>query len=133
MSQGERRFSESLRLRDSYRTHQEQDNRKTSLTLTPVAKPVSTNTQTQILDWKATAKESVKVAGRFMETLLKKVLQCVTANPVQMAFSIAKVIIEIKDVGCHLLSWALADYYIRWLEATKTSLYNFSKKRQTDS
>jgi len=51
------------------------------------------------------------VAGRFMEMLLKKVPGCVTMNPVQMAFSIAKVIIEIKDVGCRFLSWALADYY----------------------
>ena len=126
------RFSESLRLRDQYKTRIEQDNRQTSFTLTPVAGTVSTN-PTQISDWKATAKESVKVAGRFTETLLKKVPQCVTANPVQMAFSIAKVIIEIKDVRCRLLSWALADYYVRRLEATKASLYNFSKKRQTDS
>jgi len=65
--------------------------------------------------------------------LLKKVPGCVTTNPVQMAFSIAKVIIEIKDVGCRLLSWALADYDIRRLEATKTSLYKVSKIRQTDS
>jgi len=91
------------------------------------------NTQTQTSDWKATAKEGVKVAGRFTEMLLKKVPGCVTTNPVEMAFSIGKVIIEIKDVGCRLLSWTLADYDIRRLEATKTSLYNFSKERQADS
>ena len=81
---------------------------------------------------KANAIEGVKVVGRFAQTLIKKVPECVTTNPVQMAFSIAKVIIELKDVGCRLVSWELADYYIRRSEATKTSSY-VSKKRQTDS
>ena len=101
--------------------------------MTPVAGPVSTTTQTQISDWKVNGKESATVAGRFTETLLKKVPECVTTNPVKMAFSIAKVIIEIKAVGCRLLSWDLANYYIRPLEATKASLYDVLKKRQTDS
>ena len=75
---------------------------------------------------------SLKVAGRFAQTLIKKVPGCVSTNPVQMAFSIAKVIIEMKDVCCRLVSWALVDYYIRRLEATKASLY-VSKKQQKDS
>jgi hypothetical protein len=73
------------------------------------------------------------VAGRFTQTLLKRVPGCVTANPVQMAFSIAKVILEIRDVGWPFSFWALADYYIRRLKTTKTSLYNVSKKQQADS
>ena len=104
------------------RTRLEEDNREI---LPPVAGPVSNQ--------KANVIEGFKVAGRFAQTLIKKVPECVTTNPVQMAFSIAKVIIEMKDVGYRLVSWALIDYYIRKLEATKTSLYNFSKTRQTDS
>ena len=77
--------------------------------------------------------EGFKVAGRFAQTLIKKVPECVTTNPVQMAFSIAKVIIEMKDVGCRLVSQALADYHIRQLKATKTSLDNVSKIRQRNS
>ena len=34
--------------------------------------------------------------------LLKKVPDCVDTNPVKVAFSIAKVTIEIKDVGFYL-------------------------------
>jgi hypothetical protein len=54
------------------------------------------------LDWKATVKEGLGVAARFAQTLLKKLPDCVDSNPVKMAFSIAKVIIEIKDVCRHL-------------------------------
>ena len=82
-----------------------------------------------VSNWKANTIEGGKVAWRFAQTLIKKVPECVTTNPVQMAFSIAKVLIEMKDVGCRLVSWALVDYYIRRLEATKTSFYA-SKKQQ---
>ena len=51
-------------------------------------------------DWKAIAKDRLGVASRFTQTLLKKLPDCVDTNPVKVAFSIAKVIIEIKDVGC---------------------------------
>jgi hypothetical protein len=61
------------------------------LTLTPIASPVSANPQ-------VTIKENLNVAGRFAQTLLKKLPECVDTNPVKMAFSIAKVIIEIKNV-----------------------------------
>ena len=37
-----------------------------------------------------------------MQTLLKKVPDCVDTNPVKVAFSIAKVIIEINDVSVSL-------------------------------
>ena len=50
----------------------------------------------------AITKESLGLASRFAQTLLKKVPACVDANPVKVAFSIAKVIIEIKDVRCYL-------------------------------
>ena len=75
------------------RIHLEKENRET---LPPVAGPVSNR--------KANAIEGFKVAGRFVQTLIKKVPECVSTNPVQMAFSIAKVIIEMKDVGCRLVS-----------------------------
>ncbi|CAA7265017.1 unnamed protein product [Cyclocybe aegerita] len=65
---------------------------------TPPVQPTSTNPQTQISDRKATAKEGFGVASRFAQTLLKKVPACVESNPVKMAFSIANVIIEIKEV-----------------------------------
>ena len=133
MGQGEMWFTKSLHLRDEYRTHLEEDSCKTSPPLAPVAEPVSMKTQSQISGWKVTAKESLKVAGQFMQMLLKRVPRCVTANLVQMALSITKVILEIKDVGWPFLSWALADYYIRQLKATKMSLYNVSKKQQADS
>ena len=54
------------------------------------------NQATQVSDWK----DRLGVASRFVQTLLKKVPSCVDTNPVKVAFSIAKVIIEIKDVGC---------------------------------
>ena len=75
------------------------------------------------------------MASRFAQTLLKKLLDCINTNPVKMAFSIAKVIIEIKDVGCCLCilyTWALHRLtIIRRSETTKTSLRNISKKRKT--
>jgi len=52
-----------------------------------------------VSDWKATAKEGLGVASRFAQMLLKKLPDCIDTNPVKMALSIAKVIIEIKDVG----------------------------------
>jgi len=48
---------------------------------------------------KSTAKEDLGVAWRFTQTLLMKVLDCIDTNPVKMAFSFAKAIIEIKNVG----------------------------------
>ena len=59
------------------------------------------NSQTQA-DWKAITKDRLGVASRFAQTLLKKVPSCIDTNPVKAAFSIAKAIIEIKDVGCYL-------------------------------
>ena len=54
----------------------------------------------QVSDWKAITKDGLGVTSRFLQTLLKRVPECVDTNPVKVAFSIAKVIIEIKDVGC---------------------------------
>lgn len=38
------------------------------------------------------------IAGRFVQTALKKLPDCVDSNPVKMALSIFKTIIDIKDV-----------------------------------
>ena len=62
----------------------------------------ATNSQPSVSDWKATANEGLGVGSRFTQTLLKKLPSCVDTNPVKMAFSIAKAIIEIKDVGHRL-------------------------------
>jgi len=75
---------------------------KTSPTSTPTADPAPTNPQAQVSDWKATAKEGLGIASRFTQTLLKKLPECVDNNPVKVALSIVKAIIEIKDVGCRL-------------------------------
>jgi hypothetical protein len=56
----------------------------------------------QISDWKAFTKDGLGVASRFAQTLLKKLPDCVDTNSVKMAFSIAKVIIEVKYVRCCL-------------------------------
>jgi hypothetical protein len=58
------------------------------------------------LDRKAAANESLKVAGRFAQTLLKKLPDCTDwHNPVKMALNIVKAIIDIKDVrGCLSIS-----------------------------
>ena len=55
-----------------------------------------------VSDWKTTAKDGLGVTSRFAQTLLKKLPDYVDTNPVKMAFSIAKAIIEIKDVGRRL-------------------------------
>ena len=75
--------------------------------MAPIAGPVTKNSHAQVSDWKANTKESLNVAARFVQTLIKKVPECVDPNPVKMAFSIAKVIIEIKDVGYHIYTLSL--------------------------
>lgn len=60
------------------------------------------NLQILASDWKVTAKEGLRVASQFMQTLLKWVPECVNTNPVNVAFTIAKVIINIKDVSHYL-------------------------------
>jgi len=46
----------------------------------------------------STTKENLKVAGRFIQTLMTKLPEIVDTNPAKMALSLAKVIIEIKKV-----------------------------------
>jgi len=46
----------------------------------------------------STTKENLKVAGRFIQTLMTKIPGIVDTNPVKMALGLAKVIIEIKKV-----------------------------------
>ena len=80
----------------------------------------SMDSQTLVSDWKATP---LGVAPRFAQTLLK-LPDCVDTNPVKMAFSIAKAIIQIlkKMWVVVSVSRAQADYYLRRLETTRTSL-----------
>ena len=58
-----------------------------------------------VSDWKAIAKGHLGVASRFTQTILKKLPDCINTDPVKMAFSIARVIIGIKDVGCCLFMY----------------------------
>ena len=74
----------------------EEDDRETNIASTMIA---GLNSQMQASDWKANTKDRLGVTSRFMQTLLKKLPACVDTNPVKVAFSIAKVIIEIKDVS----------------------------------
>ena len=76
----------------------EEDDHRAGLTLTIT----ETNSQMQAPDWKAITKDGLGVTSRFVQTILKRLPECVDTNPVKMAFSIAKVIIEMKDVGCCL-------------------------------
>ena len=79
------------------------------------------NSQTEE-DWKAITKERLGVASRFAQTLLKKVPGCIDINPVKVAFSIAKAIIEIKDVGYYLCIWDTAWLLYQVVEDNKDEL-----------
>src|SRR5260221_2552450 len=58
----------------------------------------------------STAKDLRGVASSFTQMLLKKAPDVVDGNPVKLAFSIAKIILQIKDV-CHCSScWCLTDW-----------------------
>lgn len=46
----------------------------------------------------ARVREGLEMAGRFVQTLLKELPNCIDSNPVKMALSIVKAIIAIKDV-----------------------------------
>jgi len=46
----------------------------------------------------STTKENLKVAGKFIQTLMTKLPEIVDTNPAKMALSLAKVITEIKKV-----------------------------------
>ena len=62
----------------------------------------------------STTKESLKVTGRFIQMLMTKLPAIVDGNPVKMALSIAKVIIEIKKVNpCFSILHAKNDHYPR--------------------
>ena len=45
-------------------------------------------------------KDTLGVAGRFAKTLLQKLPDVVDTNPVKVALSVAKVVLEAKDVSC---------------------------------
>jgi len=68
----------------------------------------------------STTKENLKVAGRFIQTLMTKLPGIVDGNPAKMALSLAKVIIEIKQVRHLSLQRSLTDYHHRVLKATWT-------------
>ena len=66
----------------------------------------------------STTKENLKVAGRFIQTLMTKLPEIVDTNPAKMALSLAKVIIEIKKVRHHSLPRSLTDDRPRVLKQT---------------
>ena len=90
VGQGELQQAFYLRPADWHRASIEEE----EISLTPTIAG-----QSQVSDWKAITKDRLGLASRFAQTLLKRVPECVDANPVKVAFSIAKIIIEIKDVG----------------------------------
>ena len=61
----------------------------------------------------STTKENLKVAGRFIQTLMTKLPEIVDTNPAKMALSLAKLIIEIKKVRRRSLSCSLTDHRSR--------------------
>ena len=61
----------------------------------------------------STTKENLKLAGRFIQTLMTKLPEIVDTNPAKMALSLAKVIIEIKKVRHRSLSCSLTDHRSR--------------------
>ena len=73
------------------------DDGETNLTtISTIAEPTQvTATGT---DWKAATKVGLGVASRFLQTLLKRLPECVDVNPVKVAFSVAKVIIDVTNV-----------------------------------
>jgi hypothetical protein len=76
-----------------------QHGRKTSLTSTRTEEPASTNSQALLL----ATKQDLGVASRFAQMLLKKLPDYFDSpNPVKVALTIVKAIIEIKDVGRRL-------------------------------
>ena len=68
----------------------------------------------------ATTKESLKVTGRFIQTLMTKLPEIVDGNPVKMALSLAKVVIEIKKVRRCSLYCTPNDHYPRVWKAIWT-------------
>ena len=61
----------------------------------------------------STTKEGLKVTGRFIQTLMMKLPEIVDGNPVKMALSLAKVVIEIKKVRRCSLYYTPNDRYPR--------------------
>ena len=61
----------------------------------------------------STTKEGLKVTGRFIQTLMTKLPEIVDGNPVKMALSLAKVVIEIKKVRPCSLDCTPNDHYPR--------------------
>jgi hypothetical protein len=52
-------------------------------------------------------KENLKLTGRFLETLIKKLPDIVEDNPVKVVLSLAKAIAEAKNVRCRCSSYPL--------------------------
>ena len=57
-----------------------------------------TNSQSPLQKAISTTRDSLKVAGRFIQTLMTKLPAIADGNPAKMALSLAKVIIKIKKV-----------------------------------
>jgi hypothetical protein len=65
--------------------------------------------------------------------LLKKLPSALDPNPVKMAFSIATIILSIKDVRQHSSHWPLTNYDARVLKTISTRSTDGSSRQQTSS
>ena len=89
-------YDQSSHLRIDFGTHLEEHGPNTNLTSTRTEEPASTHSQ---MPDRAT-KQDIGVASRFAQMLLKKLPDYFDSpNPVKVALTIVKAIIEIKDVG----------------------------------
>jgi len=61
----------------------------------------------------STTKENLRLTGRFLLTLVRKIASIVDSNPAKVALGLVKAIIEIKDVRCPSSHHVLTDYYSR--------------------
>lgn len=89
-------------------------------------------TQPNTPNWKKDAVEKLSVAGRFARTILAKLPECVDTNPVKVAASVVKTIIDIKNVSNRLCTHPhpSPDYFSsRRLVKIKTHLPRLSKNQ----
>ena len=73
------------------------------------------------------AQDSERVTLSFTQMLLKN---AVRSNPVKVAFSIAKIILQIKDVRKHSSHWPLTDHDVRVWKKISMRSTNGSYRRQ---
>ncbi len=88
-------FSRACSLMTSIISSDRGENPQTQITLETQAGDF----EAQGADWRNAALENLNIAGRFAQTILKKLPDCVNSNPVKVALSVVKTIIDIKNVS----------------------------------